>query len=52
MIQECEQGVGLDIVQGEVSHGLALLICQEQIEELQRVAVGSHGMHACSARLP
>ena len=30
----------MDIVQGEVSHGLALLICQEQVEELQRIAAG------------
>jgi hypothetical protein len=29
MIQKCEHGVGLDIVDGKVGHGFALLICQE-----------------------
>jgi len=28
------------IAQGEVSHGPALLICHEQVEELQRIAMG------------
>jgi hypothetical protein len=29
MFQESEDGVGLDIVQGKIGHGFALLICQE-----------------------
>jgi hypothetical protein len=39
----------LNIVQAEVGRGLAFLICQEQVEELQRIAVGSHGMRACAS---
>ena len=49
MIQKREHGVGLDIFKGQVGYRLALLIGQKQVEELQRVAVGSHCMCACSA---
>jgi hypothetical protein len=34
MIQKREHSVGLDIIQGKVGHRFALLICQEQEEEL------------------
>ena len=46
MIQKTEHGVGLDVFKGQVGDGLALLIGQKQIEELQRVAVGTHCMRA------
>jgi len=49
MIQKPEHGVGLDIFKGQVADGLALLIGQKQVEELQRVAVGSNCMRAGSA---
>jgi hypothetical protein len=51
MIQESEHGLRLDIVQSKVGHGLVLLICQEQEEKLQRVAVGAHSMCASSSRV-
>jgi hypothetical protein len=51
MIQKREHGIRLDIVQGKVGHGLVLLICQEQEEKLQRVAVGAHGMCAGPSRV-
>jgi hypothetical protein len=51
MIRKREYGIGLNIFQGEVSHGLALLIRQKQEEKLQRIAVGSHGMRAGSPRV-
>jgi hypothetical protein len=48
MIQKTEHGVGLDIFEGQVGHGLALLIGQKQVEELQRVAVSTYCMWAGS----
>jgi hypothetical protein len=52
MIQEREHRVGSDIIEGQISHGLALLICDEQVEEFERVSVRSDGMGACSACVP
>jgi hypothetical protein len=49
VIQKREHGVGLDILEGQVGHSLVPLIGQKQIEELQRVAVGSYCMCASSA---
>jgi hypothetical protein len=48
MIQETEYRVRLDIFKGQVRHGLAYLIGQEQIKELQRIPVSPHGVTAGS----
>ena len=51
MIQKTEHAVGLDIFEGQVGHGLAFLIGQKQVEELQRVAVSTYRMRASSTRV-
>ena len=49
MIEEGEYRVRLDIVKGQVAHGLVSLIGQEQVKELQRIPVRPHCVSAGSA---
>ena len=49
VIQKGEHTVGLDIFDNQTGHGFVFVIGQKQVEELQRVTVGAHGMRARSA---
>ena len=46
MFQKRQNRVGSYIVEGQTCNRLVLVVRQEQEEQLQRVAVGSHGMGA------
>src|SRR5262249_31072025 len=46
MVQKIQHGVGLNVVEIQILDRFSLLVRQEQKKQLQRIAVGAHGMAA------